>query len=449
MTFDRSHLNRMGIQLLGLLGLSILVAFALTLVVTVILQRSYDQSARDELASNRVAELIETLAALAPNERRGFSKSASSRTTRIKVDKTPTVVATARNERSENLRGRVKTETGLDNVNVSVLSRAETNEQTDARNSARNREVIAISVELPDGKWLNFQARQPLTWFTGSAWQFIWTVFGLTFLSVLAVAAIFTRRIVAPVRALAVAANQSATGQKGIKVDEAGPQELREAARAFNKMQNEISRFDDERKRTIAALGHDLRTPLTSLRIRAENIEDSELRQQIVASLDDVTAMADGLVTYARVGLEESLDDRVDLAAVAEKLCEEAEIPCQIDQRPHISGGAISVARAIRNVVDNAIAYGENARLTLATSEAWADITIEDDGPGIEPELLDDIFEPFVRGEGSRSTETGGVGLGLANAREIVLAHGGTIRIENIRAGGTRVKMRFPMSDRA
>jgi len=272
------------------------------------------------------------------------------------------------------------------------------------------------------------------------------TVLILSLLCVLGVALVFARRLTEPLKALAGAATAAGRGDRGARVPETGAAEMRAAARAFNAMQGEISRFDAERMRTLAAVGHDLRTPLTSLRIRAEMIDDDDLRDPIIRSLDEMTVMADGLVSFARDGREAEPTTLLDLNALLAELCRDralpfAGVPARVQGRP------VGLRRVFGNLIDNALRYGGAARISLTKAQGRAIVVIDDTGPGIPEERLEDMFKPFTRGDHSRSTETGGAGLGLSIARTIVLSHAGDIRLENLSTGGLRARVTLPLKE--
>ncbi len=431
-------------QLMLLLSAALSLAFVGALAVTVIVQRLHDRNARDALAANRVAELLLTFDALAPQRQNAFARDASNKVTTVKVTRSPAVLETAADDRSAALAQQTIITTGREDVRASVLSRANPTAAEDARNSGLNREVILISVPLDDERWLNFSAREPLTWYTMAERSFLLTVFACSLLIVLGAVWLFLRRVTRPIDELANAARQSAKGDRSARVSVRGPAEVRQAAQAFNMMQEKIAQFDAERLRTIAALGHDLRTPLTSLRIRAEMI-DREFRNPMIATLEEVTAMADGLVAYGRTGHAEDLVEEVRLRDLLQSLCEDRGISVTIKDDPVVRGGAVSLTRAIRNLIDNAVTYGGKAEVALFTQGPTALISVKDNGPGIDPTLLNKVFEPFVRGEASRNKDTGGAGLGLSIAREIILAHGGDLSLCNNSKGGVLVRVSLPV----
>ncbi len=430
-------------QLLVLLSFALSIAFIGALAITVLAQRSNDQNARDTEVAHRIEELDLTLDALARKSQPDFVRAASNNVTTIAIDAEPTLLKTSADDRSQMLAERVQEALGQSEVRVSILSRAESNQPEDPRNFGLNREIILVSFQLGSDRWLNFSAREPRSWYTKTQLRYLLAFFACSLLFVLGVVWIFLRKTISPIEELAVAAQKSAKGDRSARVAVAGPLEFQQAAKAFNTMQERISQFDAERTRTIAAVGHDLRTPLTSLRIRAEMI-DGELREPMIETLDEVAAMADGLVSYARTGHSENLTQSISLKDLLAKLCEELDVPFLTTADPVINAGPVSFSRAVRNLVENALAYAGQAEVVLSVQAGKAIIEVEDDGPGIEPALLTTIFDPFVRGEASRSRETGGAGLGLSIARDIIVAHGGELSVINKPDRGLTALVKVP-----
>ncbi len=430
-------------QLLALLGVALSIAFIGALAVTVLAQRLNDQNARDALVTNRIEELVLTLDALAPENQADFMRDASNRVTKIEIASDPAVLMTSADDRSRLLAGRIQEALGQSDVRVSVLSRAEPNLPEDPRNFGLNREMVLVSLKLVNDRWLNFSAREPRSWYTKTQLQYLLAFYACSLLIVLGAVWVFLRKTISPIEELAIAAQKSAKGDRSARVSEAGPFEFQQAAKAFNTMQERISQFDAERTRTMAAVGHDLRTPLTSLRIRAEMI-DGDLREPMIETLDEVAAMADGLVSYARTGQSENLMQVISLKDLLAKFCEELDVPFHATADPTVTAGPVSFSRAVRNLVENALAYAGQAKVVLSVQSDKAIIAVEDDGPGIEPALLATIFDPFVRGEASRSRETGGTGLGLSIARDIIVAHGGELSVINKPDRGLTALIKVP-----
>jgi signal transduction histidine kinase len=235
---------------------------------------------------------------------------------------------------------------------------------------------------------------------------------------------------------------------------EDGPREVATAARAFNTMAERIRRFVGDRTQMVAAIGHDLKTPITRLKLRAELLDDDEQRRKILADLEEMEAMIGATLAFARDDAAAEPSVMVDLAALCRTVLDEAtdaapEMADAItyDGPEHLTVRARPVAlkRALANLVGNALAYGGAARLTLAeAAPGQLRIVIEDDGPGVPEYELEGVFQPFRRLETSRNRETGGSGLGLPIARNILRAHGGDVVLRNRPKGGLAAVMTLP-----
>jgi signal transduction histidine kinase len=186
----------------------------------------------------------------------------------------------------------------------------------------------------------------------------------------------------------------------------------------------------------LGAIGHDLKTPLTSLRVRIESVEDPAERAKMAATIEDITRSLDDILSLARVGRPSDPMERTDLSALLAAVAEEYEdmgqpVELGVTQRLALPLRATWLRRALRNLIENAVRYGQRARVSLAREGKWAVVRIEDDGPGIPEGEIAAMMEPFARGEASRNRETGGAGLGLTLARAIAEQHGGTIALRN------------------
>lgn len=306
---------------------------------------------------------------------------------------------------------------------------------------------LALSVSLSDGQWLNvatgFRAPSP-----GWAWPSIASM-ALTALAILLVVALTVRRITRPLKALSNAAEKLGRGEAVEPLSETGPAELQRTTAAFNAMQERLTRFVRDRTAMLAAISHDLRTPLTSLRLHAELVEDGETRTKLLAILEEMQRMTEATLAFAREEAAHEETRLVDLAALVGSLCDDlAEIGMDVSfagtEKAQLSCRPVGLKRALRNMIENAVAYGHRARVSLEESLHEFAIVIDDDGPGIPEEDRERVFGPFVRLEESRSRETGGIGIGMAIARSILRAHGGDITLANRSGGGLRATLHLP-----
>jgi signal transduction histidine kinase len=313
-------------------------------------------------------------------------------------------------------------------------------------------DALLVAYHLPDGRWLAIHAAlpEPRPWDSAG---FLALFLGMTLAAaVLAVWAV--QRLTAPVRALAAAAERLGRDVNAPALPEVGPSEVVLAASAFNLMAARIRRFVDDRTFLLAAVGHDLRTPITRLKLRAEMLDDDEQRAKWLADLDELDAMVAATLALGRDVATSEPAVRLDLAALVRTVLDEAA-----DARPALAGRIayagpehlvvegrpVALKRALANLVTNALAYGGAARARLdPPREGLATVLVEDDGPGLPADELERAFEPFRRGEQSRSRETGGTGLGLAIARNILRAHGGEVALANRPEGGLRAAVTLP-----
>jgi hypothetical protein len=283
--------------------------------------------------------------------------------------------------------------------------------------------------------------------------------FLVAFLVMTAAAALLTlwavRRLTAPVATLAAAAEALGRDVNAAPLPETGPTEIATAAATFNTMAARIRRFVQDRTFMLTAIGHDLRTPITRLKLRAEFMEDEEEREKMLADLDQLESMVAATLAFGRDVSADERATRVDVVALIRTVLDEAE-----DTHPGFEGRLayrgpdslavlarpVAMRRALSNLVMNAALHGGNATVVLhPPAEGVVQIDVEDDGPGIAEAEMEEVFQPFHRGEASRSSETGGVGLGLPIVRNIVAAHGGEVRLANRPSGGLRASIRLPI----
>ncbi|HEY0276575.1 MAG TPA: ATP-binding protein [Paenirhodobacter sp.] len=261
----------------------------------------------------------------------------------------------------------------------------------------------------------------------------------------LIVGLIFIRRMTAPLRVLTRAVHETGRGNWAVSVPETGASELQDIAVAFNAMQRRIAEFDAERIRMLAAIGHDLRTPITTLRLRSEMVADSRLRTTMNRNLHQMTVIVDDLLLYARNIQSDNREPLVqtDLTDLLRHLSTESG--ARFDPAPAVEMQLrpVALSRVVGNLIDNAMRYADAAEVGLTDAGDTIVITVRDDGPGVAPDLLDQIFHPFVRGESSRSAETGGIGLGLAIAQSIAQAQGWRLDLANRPEGGLIATVRL------
>lgn len=308
--------------------------------------------------------------------------------------------------------------------------------------------AMTASVRAPEGEWLVMQIPS-LAPPEGRAQALaIWL--GLIVLGS-AVIALHTARILTrPLDVLDATAAQ--IGEQGTfhLIPETGPVETRAAANALNRLQASLRQAMESRMRLVAAAGHDLRTPMTRMRLRAEFVEDEGERVRWLADLAELEAIADSAIGLVREETVQDEREAIRLDRLVESIAAEMadcgqRMTLGVLAPLTITAGRLSLTRALRNLMVNAATHGGGGRVTLAREDGHAVLTIEDDGPGIPPELLDQVFEPFFRADAARRKSFPGAGLGLAIARMIIERHGGRIEIVNRSTGGLRQVCRIPL----
>jgi signal transduction histidine kinase len=256
-------------------------------------------------------------------------------------------------------------------------------------------------------------------------------------------------RLARPLRDLTRAAERFGGRGEPVAVVPRGPADLRRAIEAFNAMNRRVVALLDEKDRMLGAIGHDLRTPLASLRIRAESMEPEAERARMAETIDEMTAMLEDILVLARSGRGREEARSMDVSALADAVVEEfRELGCDVEMEEgerHVLGVRPNLLRrAIRNLVDNAVKYGGAARVAVRSEGGNLLVEVRDRGPGIPEERLSDVLEPFARIEESRSRETGGSGLGLAIAKAAAETHGGALRLVNAPGGGLVATLVLP-----
>jgi signal transduction histidine kinase len=293
---------------------------------------------------------------------------------------------------------------------------------------------FVVQAELRGGQWITFTYSLPEE-LSDWPWDLLAALVVLL-LAVVVVSFVAVRWMTRPLSQLAAAAHELGKDIQRAPLAENGPTEVRRAARAFNTMQARLSRFVEERTRILAAISHDLKTPITRMRLRLEQVSDSAVRDKFERDLTEMQALVQGSLDFMRGMALREKTQRLDINALLESLRDDAE---DMGQLVSIQGKAVApylgkplaLKRCLVNLVENAIRYGREASVDVRDGEAELQIVIADRGPGLPDDALEKVFEPFYRIEASRNPETGGTGLGLSIARNIARGHGGELRLEN------------------
>lgn len=306
---------------------------------------------------------------------------------------------------------------------------------------------LLIAVEQPKVGW--WAASVP---WQDSEWPFLSRLIGQTlvlYAIVLLPVLLATRRIAQPLRSLAKAAQRFHPGEADGPIAESGPHDVRTLITAFNDLRTRVSAMLEEKDRMLGAIGHDLRTPLAALRVRIESVEDDDDRARMADTIDEMNRTLDDILSLARLGRPSEQATEVDLAALVDAVVEDFRdlgMPVEFTEAERLTMHLRPslMRRAIRNLIENAVKYGGGADVFLRSDAKTVEIVVCDNGPGIPPDRIAEVFEAFTRIEGSRNKETGGIGLGLALARAIVREARGDIRLENRPEGGLAATITLP-----
>ena len=307
---------------------------------------------------------------------------------------------------------------------------------------------LEVAIPLPGGQWLTFATALPETGPAFSS-QFMVSIVVMAII-ILAVSVWAVRRVTSPLASLAAAAQRLGADLGAPPMPESGTVEMQQASHAFNTMQTKVRGLIENRTRMLAAISHDLRTPLTLLRLRVENVDDAQEREKMLATIAEMDQMVAATLQAARDEARIEARRRTDLTALLASAVDDmadAGLPVEMEPASPViyecQPGALK--RALTNLLDNAVKYGKEARATIRSTPQAIEIAIDDKGPGIPENELAHVFQPFYRVEGSRSRETGGIGLGSAIALSAVEAHGGELTLSNRPEGGLRASVRLPI----
>jgi signal transduction histidine kinase len=307
--------------------------------------------------------------------------------------------------------------------------------------------ALIAQVQLANGTWVTVENRQPA--YTARWPQRIFWSVAILLIAAVAAALLAVRWAIRPLDTMASAAEELGRNVNRPPLPETGPVEVVRAARAFNTMQSRLIEYLRSRTHLLAAMSHDLKTPITRLRLRSELLEDETLRSRYARDLGEMESMVASTLDFLR-GIDDDepaqpFDVMAMLESVQADLAETgARVGIEGSAERSYKGQRRALRRAFVNLVDNALKYGGSARVVVRDAPDELTIAVQDPGPGIDPDEMERVFQPFYRIEGSRSRETGGTGLGLAIARQIARAHGGDIVLHNRPDGGLEARLILP-----
>jgi signal transduction histidine kinase len=306
---------------------------------------------------------------------------------------------------------------------------------------------FVAQVRLRDGALATFDTRLPEQ---TASWPYrLLLSLAVLLAAVIAVSLVAVRWVTRPLRTLADTAEELGRNIHRPALEERGPREAARAARALNTMQSQLIAYLDDRTRVLAAMSHDLKTPITRLRLRAELLEDSALKTKIAADLEETQSMVDGALDYLRGAARGEAARPVDVTALLESLQADMQ---DLGSVVTIEGAAVkpllakpqALKRCVWNLIDNAVKYGARAHIAVDDDERRLRIRVLDEGPGIPAADMERVFEPFYRVETSRNRATGGTGLGLSIAKGIAEDHGGSLELRNRAEGGLEATLLLP-----
>jgi len=308
--------------------------------------------------------------------------------------------------------------------------------------------LFSTSIMLEQGRWFNMDLhyRKPLPSYALLALSSLLVVSLIASLIV-----VFSiKRITKPLKELTTKAQLLGVGEEIEPIIEQGPEDIKDTITAFNTMQLRLQNIITHRTRSLAAMSHDLRTPLTSLRLHAEFIDDVETQAHIVNKIDEMEQITKATISFAKQDQWSEKRKQVDLVALIDSLCQDLSdigiaVECQLNDKISYSCRPIALRRVFSNLIENGVKYGKSVSVKILEEKEQIKITISDQGPGIEQTQQQRLFEPFERLDESRNHQSGGLGLGLTIALTIIRGHGGDITLHNGESRGLDVIVSLPI----
>jgi len=355
----------------------------------------------------------------------------------------PVLPPGANGRTSERLRGLLATRLGVDRERVRLFVL----EDASPGDDPQLREGFVAAWQLGSGNWRVMES--VVEGFPNAFQRQALWLFALGLIGLLPVSWLFARALAAPIRRFSEGARRLGTDPHAPPLPREGPAEMLDAIDSFNAMQGRITRLLEERSHMIGAIAHDLRTPLMRLSFRLDGLEPP-LKEKVEADISEMKQMISAALDFLRDQTTRGARQRVDLRLLVESVVDDQadvghDVTLAGGESVIIEGDPLSLRRLVVNLVDNALKYGERARLRLKSGPHSCTLEIDDDGSGITEALQQRVFEPFFRAETSRNRDTGGIGLGLTTVRAIVLDHGGHVDLRNRKEGGLRVIVSLPL----
>jgi signal transduction histidine kinase len=434
-------------QMAVLIGIALLLAQLASFAFVLVQRQQFNRAEIDTPAITRFTSTAEDFAQAAPEFKALVLGDASRRGSHYELDSQTSVGADL--HRRDDTEDRLQKALQNGGIQVRDVRAAIDPHPPQQRPGSHRRpsQSMLLSVQLKGGQWLNARLGVPEQPPLVTPELALATL--LLYLFVLSAAVFIALRLARPLGDLTRAAEAFRGRNEPVAVNPRGPADLREAIEAFNAMNRRVVDLLEEKDRTLGAIGHDLRTPLASLRIRAESVEPEEDRERMIATIEEMTATLEDILTLARVGRSREPFERIDLSALAASVADEyrelgntveftVDAPHEIAVQPNL------IRRAIRNLVDNALKYAGAAEVAVTGEGAEVSVAVVDRGPGLAAEELERVSGAFYRAEPSRNRDTGGAGLGLSIARAVVDAHRGTLTLANRDGGGLEARITLP-----
>ena len=425
------------VELSGAILIALVVSNAITVAIITWKRAAETREERLSAMENRVASVATLLAQLPAGERQRLLKVASIPGERISIGARPRVGAEA--ERDTTAENRLRKALGI-GADIRIAKRGVPDPGVFGSRPA-NKERLSLAIALGANEWLNAD----FAWPPGAS-----LLPELIFASLVAAAALLlvalwlSYRFSGPLQRLSLASERMTDGKPVDPVPETGPFALRRAARAFNTMSRRLMATLENQRTLLASIAHDLRTPITSLVIKSEFIADADLKDRMLASLEELQSTTEAALEAAQTGMGEERPRDVDVTALIESLCADlADLGGDVTfaESPALSATCRpnEIRKAVRNLIENGMRYGKRARVAVTADANIITITIDDDGPGLRPEEMARAFDPFTRLNSSR--DKAGYGLGLALARSVARNHHGDVVLMNREGGGLRAAL--------
>lgn len=441
-------------QLVSLLLLAVLLAQAVALIVFVDTRRSLSNSTFEAQMIDHIVTVVNRIDETKSGRRqyRELLENASVYGLIFRMSPRPIRGADQRSLYSKHLKQALVSRFKDKNYKINVKSQGRSGKGTFIRRNIPQN--IKISIRIRQGLWLNVERVSlppPLAWMMPLLVTMVTMM-----LFIIIIISLVVRRLTKPLGALADAAQDLGRGRAVDELTETGAEDVRKVTRSFNQMNKKIKRFVDDRTKMLAAISHDLRTPLTSLRLRAEFIEDPEMKGKILETVEEMQLMTEAALKFSTDSASFEKTKDTDLESLLETLTDDytdmgkqVKLHAAPDQEQIILPLRVqSIKRALRNLIDNGLKFGENVKINFTPdiTNGSVDIFIRDQGEGIDEREFSQVFEPFYRLEKSRNKDTGGVGLGLSIARDIIRAHGGDIKLKNLKLDGKVIGLEVKIS---